>query len=227
MPPNSAVSWSTSLTTPDGIREEARDPGRSPVENPRSAPLREPDRRRSSSEGPLGGGSEVRPRSRDVEGKVVDAEDRAKIWLATDQPDGAFDRQPLHWPLVFPEVFDPGRPGFDAIIGNPPFLGGQKITGSLGTAYRECLVEHIGHGVRGSADLIAYFLLRVHDLLNWCGQTGLIATNTLAQGDTREVGLDQIVASGTEIRQAVKSAPWPSKGAALEYRCCLDESSSD
>lgn len=46
--------------------------------------------------------------------------------LAKDQPDGAFDRHPLHWPLVFPEVN-----GFDAIIGNPPFLGGQKLTNDL------------------------------------------------------------------------------------------------
>ena len=152
-----------------------------------------------------------------VDGAVAEAEHKAKQWLATDQPDGAFDRHPLHWPLVFPEVFDPARPGFDAIIGNPPFLGGQKLTGSLGTAYREYLVERIGHGVRGSADLIAYFLLRAHGLLNADGQTGLIATNTLAQGDTREVGLDQIVASGTEIRHAVKSKPWPSKSAVLEY----------
>jgi hypothetical protein len=126
----------------------------------------------------------------------------------------------LHWPLVFPEVFDPASPhgaGFDAIIGNPPFLGGQKLTGSLGTAYREYLVEMIGRGVRGSADMIAYFVLRAHDLLNARGQTGLIATNTLAQGDTREVGLDQVVAAGTDIRQAIKSRPWPSRGAVLEY----------
>jgi len=151
---------------------------------------------------------------------VAAADEEVKDWLATDQPDGAFDRHPLHWPLVFPEVFDLARlngPGFDAIIGNPPFLGGQKLTGSLGIAYREYLVESIGDGVRGSADLIAYFLLRAHALLNPCGQTGLIATNTLAQGDTREVGLDQIVASGTEIRQAVKSKPWPSRSAMLEY----------
>ena len=126
-----------------------------------------------------------------VDGAVAEAEHKAKDWLATGQPDGAFDRHPLHWPLVFPEVFDPARPGFDAVIGNPPFLGGQKLTGSLGTAYREYLVERIGNGVRGSADLIAYFLLRAHRLLNAYGQTGLIATNTLAQGDTRDVGLDQ------------------------------------
>ena len=155
-----------------------------------------------------------------IQGAVAEAEEQAKNWLATDQPDGAFDRHPLHWPLIFPEVFDltcPNGPGFDAIVGNPPFLGGQKLTGSLGTAYREYMVEAIGHGVRGSADLIAYFLLRVHGLLNPHGQTGLIATNTLAQGDTREVGLDQIVAKGTEIRKAIKSKPWPSKSAVLEY----------
>jgi len=155
-----------------------------------------------------------------TQGAVAAAEEKAQDWLATDQPDGAFDRNPLHWPLLFPEVFDHSRPngsGFDAIIGNPPFLGGQKLTGSLGTAYREYLVEAIGHGVRGSADLIAYFLLRAHALLDSYGQTGLIATNTLAQGDTREVGLDQIVTAGTDIRQAIKSRPWPSKSAVLEY----------
>ena len=152
-----------------------------------------------------------------VDGAVAEAEYKAKQWLATDQPDGAFDRHPLHWPLVFPEVFDPARPGFDAIIGNPPFLGGSKITRSLGDAYREYLVEAIANGVRGTADLIAYFLLRVHMLISTYGQTGLIATNTLAQLMTREVGLDQVVASGAEIRKSIKSEPWPSKSAAIEY----------
>src|SRR5690606_6265072 len=58
-------------------------------------------------------------------------------WLATDLPPGAFERKPIHWPLAFPEVFEKG--GFDAIIGNPPFLGSQKLTGLLGMAYREAL----------------------------------------------------------------------------------------
>jgi hypothetical protein len=136
-------------------------------------------------------------------------------WLATDQARGGFARQPIHWPLVFPEVFENG--GFDAVVGNPPFLGGQKLTGALGVAYREYMVEHIGAAARGSADLIAYFTLRVHDLLNSGGQTGLIATNTLTQGDTREVGLDQVVAGGHLIRRSVKSRPWPSRSATLEF----------
>jgi hypothetical protein len=80
------------------------------------------------------------------------------------------------------------------------------------------LSQEIAHGVRGTnTDLIAYFALRVHALLNRSGQAGLVATNSIAQGDTREIGLDQIVAAGTEIRQAIKSKPWPSKSATLEY----------
>ena len=136
-------------------------------------------------------------------------------WLATDNPDAGGPRQPLHWPLVFPEIFERG--GFDAVIGNPPFRGGQRLTGAMGTAYREYLVLGIGRGARGSADLVAYFALRAHELLSDTGQTGLIATNTLAQGDTREVGLDQIIANGTTIRKAIKSRKWPTNSANLEF----------
>jgi hypothetical protein len=117
---------------------------------------------------------------------------------------------------VFPEVFSL-RGGFDAIVGNPPFLGGQKLTGAMGQAYREYLVDYPAMGKRGSADFVAYFELRAHQLVNEDGQTGLIATNTLAQGDSREVGLDQIVDRGARIRRAIKSERWPSKSAMLEY----------
>lgn len=148
-------------------------------------------------------------------GKIDTARTQATKWLATDKVMGSFEREPIHWPLVFPEVFEQG--GFDAVIGNPPFLGGKKVSGATGSTYREYLVGIIGRGTKGNADLIAYFTLRAHDLLNAEGQTGLIATNTLAQGDTREVGLDQLAADGVTIRQSVKSAPWPSRSAVLEY----------
>ncbi|MFE3929996.1 Eco57I restriction-modification methylase domain-containing protein [Streptomyces sp. YIM B13508] len=147
---------------------------------------------------------------------VREARATAEEWLAAELPDGGLERRPVHWPLVFPEVFSL-RSGFDAVLGNPPFLGGQKLTGALGEAYRESLVDYLAGGKRGSADLVAYFELRAHRLLNTSGQTGLIATNTLAQGDTREVGLDQIETFGVTIHRAVKSAPWPSKSAVLEY----------
>ncbi|MFB8207943.1 Eco57I restriction-modification methylase domain-containing protein [Streptomyces sp. NPDC056010] len=147
---------------------------------------------------------------------VREARALAEEWLGAELPDGGMERRPVHWPLVFPEVFSVGG-GFDAVVGNPPFLGGKKLTGPFGQAYREYMVDCLAHSKRGNADLVAYFALRAHDLLNPRGQTGLVATNTLAQGDTREVGLDQLVGAGVTIRRAVKSAPWPSRSAILEY----------
>ena len=52
------------------------------------------------------------------------------------------------------------RGGFDAIIGNPPFLGGQKLTGAMGTNMRDWLVNTLARRQEGSADLVAYFFLR-------------------------------------------------------------------
>lgn len=105
--------------------------------------------------------------------------------------------------------------GFDAIVGNPPFIGGKKISGALGTEYRDYLIEHLANGKRGNADLVAYFFLRVKSLLKHGGHFGLVATNTVAQGDTREVGLDQITTDGGMIYRAVASRPWAGT-AALE-----------
>ncbi|MGL4497635.1 MAG: Eco57I restriction-modification methylase domain-containing protein, partial [Planktothrix sp.] len=82
-------------------------------------------------------------------------------------------------------------------------------TGTLGTPYRDYLVEWLAMGKKGSADLCAYFFLQAQQLIQENGGFGLVATNTIAQGDTREVGLDQLVAKGGIIPRAVPSRPWP------------------
>jgi hypothetical protein len=121
----------------------------------------------------------------------------------------ALNGQPtFHWPMEFPEVIV-DRGGFDAFVCNPPFMGGQKITGNLGETYREYLVGWLANGRRGSADLCSYFFLRASRLLREGGQFGFLATNTIAQGDTREVGLEQLIANGYIIPRALPSQPWP------------------
>lgn len=64
---------------------------------------------------------------------------------------------------------------------------------------------------------LAYFFLRATSLLQTNGTLGLIATNTVAQGDTREVGLDAMVADGVTITRAIQSRSWPASSANLEY----------
>ncbi|GHH95383.1 Eco57I restriction-modification methylase domain-containing protein [Streptomyces capillispiralis] len=123
--------------------------------------------------------------------------------------------KPLHWILAVPDVMERG--GFDAVIGNPPFLGGKKLTGSVGTNARDWFVNTLAGGRKGSADLVAYFFLRAHELLSRRGGLGLIATNTVAQGDTRQVGLDQLVSQNFTITRAIQSRSWPAASANLEY----------
>ncbi|MFH9706534.1 Eco57I restriction-modification methylase domain-containing protein [Streptomyces luteogriseus] len=150
----------------------------------------------------------------------------AEEWLGAELPEGALERRPVHWPLVFPEVFT-RRGGFDAVVGNPPFLGGPKITPSSGLAYRQQLVSYVSRGIsKTNTDLVAFFLMRCSALVRVGGLLGLIATNSLAQGDTRAVGLDQLLTHGWKINRAVKSRSWPARSAALQY-CAVWMSSED
>lgn len=143
---------------------------------------------------------------------------RSLLTLSTDLPADKPARQSFHWPLEFPEVFARERGGFDGMVGNPPFLGGQRITGVAGTAFRDWMVTHIAEGRRGSADLVAYFFLRAWSLLREGGGFGLLAVNTIAEGDTRQVGLEAMVSAGAVIHAAYPNEPWPGKAAVVTSR---------
>jgi hypothetical protein len=137
----------------------------------------------------------------------------ASQWLNAGRPATAPIRTCLHWPLDFPEVFlAADSHGFDAMVGNPPFIGGQKITGAAGEDVRDHVIRWVANGKKGSADLVAYFFLRASTLAR---SFGLLATNTIAQGDTSEVGLAQLIDHGWVIHRAVSSTPWPGR-ASLE-----------
>lgn len=103
-------------------------------------------------------------------------------------------------------------PKFDAVIGNPPFLGGHKISGVFGTEYLKNLKrKYPGSG--GTTDLSAYFFRLAHGITKNCATIGLIATNTISQGDTRKTGLQWLVNNGCTIYDATRSRPWPGAAA--------------
>ncbi len=147
------------------------------------------------------------------------------------------DRAFFHWALEFPEVLHhrdtrlhhrdtearrPDNPdeslclrasvvyssGFDVILGNPPFMGGLRVSGAFGEAYRKWL-EYALQPFGGTADLCAAFFRRAFGLLKPGGRLGMIATNTLGQGDTRESGLAVILKQGGVIHFARRFVPWP------------------
>jgi hypothetical protein len=131
---------------------------------------------------------------------------QGNVDLASDTSDGV-PRRPLHWPLEFPEVFAREVCGFDAIIGNPPFLGNRLWKSSLGERFQlQC--QMILREPPGKIDLSVVFLRRASDLLRDRGCFGLLGATNIAEGSAVDVGLGKLVNAGT-IYFARKGMPWP------------------
>ncbi|AFY45236.1 DNA methyltransferase [Nostoc sp. PCC 7107] len=127
----------------------------------------------------------------------------------TDKPVKAFN-----WEIEFPEVFDRENPGFDAIVGNPPFAGKNTAINAHMDGYMDWL-KVVNSESHGNSDLVAHFYRRAFALLRKSGCFGLIATNTIAQGDTRSTGLRYICENDGTIYNAQKRLKWPGLAAVV------------
>ena len=134
-------------------------------------------------------------------------------WLE-EQRDADPPLAPFHWEIEFPEVFDRENPGFDAFVGNPPFAGKNAVAAGNVGGYPDWLKTRHEQS-HGNADLVAHFFRRAFDLVRAGGTFGLIATNTIAQGDTRSSGLRWICEHGGEIYRATKRYQWPGEAAVV------------
>jgi len=121
---------------------------------------------------------------------------------------------PFHWEIEFPEVFERNNSGFDVFVGNPPFLGGTQISERYGMSYFQWLTFSFTE-CRHHCDLVAYFFRRTYANLRDSGSLGLIATNTIAQGDTREGGLRVLLNEGGDIYHATRRLKWPGTAAVV------------
>jgi hypothetical protein len=137
-----------------------------------------------------------------VNGRLPDAR-RAGFVLQ-----GASERRFFHWPLAFPEVFAAG--GFDVILGNPPFMGGLRISTNFGDKYWE-FITHAFAPLSSTADLCAAFFRRAFSSLVDRGALALIATNTLGKGDTRKAGLAEIKRASGVVTFAQRFVKWPGR----------------
>ena len=113
----------------------------------------------------------------------------------------------FHWPLEYPEIFHKLR-GFDCFIGNPPFLGGSRISEELGDEYNDYLISQNSSATKKS-DLCAYFFVRASELTKKCGTCGLLATDRLPDTITRKAGLDVVAQNGGIFYRAISAFRWP------------------
>jgi hypothetical protein len=141
---------------------------------------------------------------RDAEAKVETSNPRSELAQAARenlQGHGTF-----HWPIEFPEVF--GRGGFDAFVGNPPFMGGKRISTTFGDDYAEILSLCFPPATK-NVDLCGYFHMRSCMLLFGQGYYGLVSTERILVGDSKTSCLDVLSEQHGRFFKIIESMPWP------------------
>src|ERR1017187_10537812 len=115
--------------------------------------------------------------------------------------------------LIPPDVQPAQWPKADVIIGNPPFLGAQRLKPERGPDYVNAL-RHAYVDIPGMADCCVYWFRKAHDHLPACtvddpvaGRAGLVGTQNIRNNQSRVGGLDYIARTGT-IVEAVDNQPW-------------------
>ncbi len=123
-------------------------------------------------------------------GDVLDGTDQDHKALVGQARKMAAKHRFLHWPLAFPQVFSRERPGFDVVVGNPPW---EEVTieelsfygmyrpgiNSLRQPERSKVIEDL---VRGRPELPGVFRQRQQDLE--------VNRAALASGDYEQMGGD-------------------------------------
>lgn len=110
---------------------------------------------------------------------------------------------------------EPEWPKADAIVGNPPFLGGKMLRSGLGDEYVDRLFALYDDRVPAEADLVVYWFEKAAaQLARKRGhRAGFVATNSIRGGANRRV-LERLVGKST-IFEAWSDEPWINEGAAV------------
>lgn len=138
---------------------------------------------------------------------------RLTIWMGHAQMAREMNAQgddplPLHNldTIVEADALKTDWPEVDAIIGNPPFIGSQRIRANNGEDYIDFLNSEFGCGI---VDLCAYWFRMAHDQLADGQRAGLVATNSVSQNKARGASLDYIISKGAVITEATSTQVWP------------------
>ena len=117
--------------------------------------------------------------------------------------------------ILAPDGIEPDWPDANAVIGNPPFLGGKLLIGGLGEDYVYRLFAAWKGRVPAEADLVCYWFVKAGEQVGVgkAKRVGLVATNSIRGGANRRA-LESATA-GRSIFNAWSDEPWVIDGAAV------------
>ena len=130
--------------------------------------------------------------------------------------------------ILAPDGSEPDWPVADAVVGNPPFLGGKLLIGELGEDYVSRMFAEWRGRVPREADLVCYWFIKAGEQVaaGRATRVGLIATNSIRGGANRRAL--QAATEGRPIFNAWSDKPWVIDGAAVQVSliCFSDRATS-
>jgi hypothetical protein len=113
------------------------------------------------------------------------------------------------------EAKEPSWPAADAIVGNPPYIGGKLLRTYLGSEYVDSLFQVYEGRVPREADLVCYWFEKARQMIaeTTVTRAGLLGTQGIRGGASRRV-LERIKETG-DIFMAWSDEPWVVDGAAV------------
>ncbi len=112
--------------------------------------------------------------------------------------DEHFSQKPFQWCVEFPEVFSRERPGFDAVLGNPPYINAVDLyLGPIAKRLKDFYAATYS-SARGSYDMYVLFLERALVLTRAEGLMGLLVPNKVLSAEYAE-SLRQMVVDSSRI----------------------------
>lgn len=91
------------------------------------------------------------------------------------------DKKPFNWIEEFPRVFNRENPGFDVIIGNPPYIDSEQMSKSM-TDDRAFIARKY-ESAKGNWDIFCIFIERALELCRQSGYQSFIVPNKLISAD--------------------------------------------
>lgn len=117
--------------------------------------------------------------------------------------------------VLTPEGEGSEWPVADAVIGNPPFLGGKLLNTHLGEGYVSSLFKAYAGRVPAEADLVCYWFVKAGEQVGAgrAKSVGFVSTNSIRGGANRRAL--QTATDGRPIFDAWSDEPWVIDGAAV------------